>query len=241
VGRREDAGLGIEDLRVTCGGVPVLRGITLHVPRGATAALVGRNGAGKTTTLRAVMGLVPAASGRILLDGEPLGVLPAHLRSRRGIGYAPEDRQLVSALTVEENLLLPAEAGRLGPAAAAVRLGRVYALLPECAAMRSRPAGTLSGGQQKLVALARAIAAATRLLLLDEPFQGLAPPLAARCAEALQALRRDDPGLAVLVTESTPRLLERLDPDVHLLERGEIAAAAGNGRGGTAGERCPPP
>src|SRR5699024_4390663 len=129
---------------VALGGVRILRGVGLSVPEGATVALVGRNGAGKTTTLRAIMGLAKRADGVLTLGGTRLGRLPAHRRARLGIGYAPEDRRMVSTLTVEDNLLLPAHACGLDGAARATGLERVYALLPELPALRNRRAGSLS-------------------------------------------------------------------------------------------------
>lgn len=216
--------LNVEGLRVDLGGVAVLRGITFRVPRGATVAIVGRNGAGKTTTLRAIMGLLPVAGGTIVLDGRALTPLPPHARPRQGIGYAPEDRQMIAALTVEDNLRLPAQACRFGAARTTTRLEQVYALLPELRAWRARFAGTLSGGQQRLVALGRALMTASRLLLLDEPFQGIAPALAARCTAVLEGLRRDEPDLSILIAESNLVWVEALAEAAYTIERGQLAA-----------------
>ncbi len=198
-------------------GVAVLRGIALEVPRGGLVALVGRNGAGKTTTLRSVMGLLPAAGGRIRLDGTDLGPLAAHQRARLGIGYVPEDRRLIGALTVTDNLLLPAWAARLEQPAA--RLERVYRLMPEVEALAGRRAAQLSGGQQKLVATARALMIATRLLLLDEPFEGLAPALGEKLAATIHGAREE--GLSILVAESDVKRVAFVDR-TYTLERGEI-------------------
>ena len=214
--------LSVEALSVEIAGVQVLRGVGFALAPGATLALVGRNGAGKTTTLRALMGLVPTAAGRLVLDGTPLDPVPAHDRPSLGIGYAPEDRRLFSAFTVEENIRLPAEVARLPDATVKERLEAVYEILPELAVLAGRPAGSVSGGQGKMVALGRALMIGTRLVLLDEPFQGLAPALAQRYAEALSRLRSTRPDVALLVTESNPALLAGFTEDGLLIERGEV-------------------
>jgi len=214
--------LTVDGLRVNLGGVPVLRGISFSVARGTTVAIVGRNGAGKTTTLRAVMGLTPAAGGAITLEDRPITGLPAFRRPHLGVGYAPEDRQMISALTVENNVLLPAQACRFEAERAAARLVQIYSLLPELKAWRLRTAGTLSGGQQRLVALGRAAMTASRFLILDEPFQGIAPALAARYADVVHALRRADAGLSILIAESSLASVAPLADTTYALERGQL-------------------
>ena len=211
--------LALEGVHVTINAFPILRGVTLSVPPGRVVGLVGRNGAGKTTTLKSVMGLVPVHAGRIRFAGRDLVRTPAYMRARLGIGYMPEDRRLVGALTVEENLLLPLWAVGDGRAD---RLTLAYRLIPEVRAMAGRRAAELSGGQQKLVAMARALVTGTRLLLLDEPFEGLAPGLARRLGEVIRGLRGQ--GIAVLVAESDPRRVEELADAVFIIERGEIVA-----------------
>jgi branched-chain amino acid transport system ATP-binding protein len=186
--------------------------------------LIGRNGAGKTTTLRSIMGLLPLENGRILLDDLDLATVPSHDRARLGIGYAPEDRRLISEFSVEDNLLLPAVALRFGNAERRRRLDEVFALLPEVAAFRQRSGGVLSGGQGKMVALGRALMVGTRYVLLDEPFQGLAPALALSYADTLVRLRKSRPELGLLVTESTPRLLDKIVDHSLVIERGEVSA-----------------
>lgn len=207
-------------------GAHVLRNVSLEVPAGETIGLAGHNGAGKTTTLRAVMG-VARSRGEILLDGKPINRLQPAERARRGIGYAPEDRRLITALNVVENLRLPAEIRAFPAAEIERRLDAVREVLPELKALERRPAGLLSGGQQKMAALGRALMAGDRLLLLDEPFQGLAPVLARRYAEALRTLRWQRPELAILITESNPALLAPLTRQVYIIERGEIVASEG--------------
>jgi ABC-type branched-subunit amino acid transport system ATPase component len=199
----------------------VLRGLSLDVPKGQTVGLVGHNGAGKTTTLRAVMGLL-RSRGRVLMDGKEVDAWAPAKRARHGTGYVPEDRRLISSLTVAENLRLPAEACGASAAEVDRRLAAACALLPELNALVPRPAGVLSGGQQKMVALGRALMIGHRLLLLDEPFQGLAPVLARRYAEALASLRQYRPDTAILITESNPVLLTSLVERMYTIERGEI-------------------
>ena len=147
------------------------------------AGLIGRNGAGKTTLMKSIMGLLKQSSGTIAFDGADLLAAKTHARTRLGIGYMPEDRRLIPDLTVEENVLVPAWAAHLADAAA--RLEKVYRLIPELREFAPRKGSQLSGGQQKLVALGRALMCGTRLLLLDEPFEGVAPALAQRLAEVV--------------------------------------------------------
>ena len=170
-----DALLEIEDLHVTIQSMEALRGFSLAIAPREMTGLIGRNGAGKTTLMRTIMGHLPPVRGTLRFAGEDLRKVARHARAARGIGYMPEDRQLVPELTVEENILLPTWVTRSlnGPE----RLAFVYGILPEVAEMRGRKALLLSGGQQKLVALCRALTVGTRLLLLDEPFEGVAPAL----------------------------------------------------------------
>ncbi len=158
--------LSVQRLIVRLGGLSVLRSLSLEVPAGGIVGLVGRNGAGKTTTLRSIMGLVPVVSGNVILDGQELVRLPPFERGRLGIGYMPEDRRLIGSLTVKDNLLVPAWGQ--GRRDADERWDAVATLLPEVAALGRRQASQLSGGQQKLVALGRALFCAHRLLLLDD-------------------------------------------------------------------------
>ena len=215
--------LELDGVSVDIAGAPVLRAVHLRVPPGGRVALIGRNGAGKTTTLRAIMGLLAPRAGRISIDGRDATAVPAHHRARLGIGYAPEERRLFGSFSVRENMLLPAEVLGLDRAEIDRRLTAVFTLLPELKDLAGRPAAGLSGGQGKMVALGRALMVGTRAVLLDEPFQGLAPALALRYAEALGRLREALPDVAILITESNPELLRPLVEQSYVIERGEIA------------------
>ena len=220
--------LSFAQVNVSIAGAQVLRNVSFALPAGATAALIGRNGAGKTTVARTVMGFTQA-TGSIKLAAKELGSVAPHERPAFGIGYAPEDRRLFSSFTVEENILLPARVAKLDQSESQRRLDRAYGVLPELAELRHRPAGSVSGGQGKMVALGRALMLGTSLVILDEPFQGLAPVLAQRYAEALRRLRAQDPDITLLVTESNPKLLDAFADTVLSIERGEISVVrAGN-------------
>ncbi len=211
--------LKVENLSVAIQSVQILRGVSLHVPAGTMAALVGRNGAGKTTLMKSVMGLLKKSSGRIESAGTDLSKVETHKLAALGIGYMPEDRRLIPDLSVEENLLVPAWAQRLPEGAA--RLNRVYELIPELRAFASRKGSQLSGGQQKLVALGRAIVCGTGLLLLDEPFEGVAPALAHRLVQVIASLKKE--GMAVLLSESDLQHSERMVDRVFTIDRGVVS------------------
>jgi branched-chain amino acid transport system ATP-binding protein len=211
--------LELDHLQVHLFGIPVLRGISLQIAEGETCGIVGRNGAGKTTTMRSIMGLCEIQEGRILIDGENVTGMKGHERAAMGVGYVPEDRRLIPGLTAEENVLLPAWVNRVDEARS--RLARLYEVIPEAADFADRPAMALSGGQQKMVALARAMMTGHRLLLLDEPFEGLAGALAHRVATAVREMQAQE-GIAVLVAESDLKLAKLLAERVVTLERGEL-------------------
>jgi branched-chain amino acid transport system ATP-binding protein len=208
--------LQIEGIHVSIQSVLALRGLTLTVADGTMVGLVGRNGAGKTTLMRTVMGHLTPSQGRITFDGHDLSKLPRHARAALGIGYMPEDRGLVPELTVEENILVPVW---VNPALAVdERLALVYRVLPELTEMRQRRALLLSGGQQKLVALARALAVGTRLLLLDEPFEGVAPALLRRLADVIATLKGSS--VSVLMSQSDLNHSRSLLDAEFVIERG---------------------
>lgn len=221
--------LNLDNVDVSIEGVRVLRNVSCSIAERKTTVLIGRNGAGKTTTLRAIMGLLRLDSGTIRLDDDDLDKAPAHHRARAGIGYAPEDRRLVAEMSVEENIKLPGLALKLSSSELKHRLDEVYTLLPQLHEMRERPGGGVSGGQGKMVALGRALILARKVLLLDEPFQGLAPALALDYARTLGELRKHRPGLALLITESSPALLDKIADTTLQIERGEVLTKSAHG------------
>ena len=213
--------LDIDDVVVEIQSMPALRGFSMRLPKGAMASLVGRNGAGKTTLMRTIMGHLKPARGVIRYEGADLAAQPRHGRAALGIGYMPEDRGLVPQLTVEENILLPLwVATHLDRNA---RLEFVYDVIGELREMRDRKALLLSGGQQKLVALGRALAIGTKCLLLDEPFEGIAPALSERLAEVLASLKGKD--LTLLMVQSDMNHSRGLVDVEFTIERGANIAA----------------
>ncbi|MBN7807857.1 MULTISPECIES: ABC transporter ATP-binding protein [Agrobacterium] len=201
---------------------PVLRNVTISIPPASTTALIGRNGAGKTSVLRTIMGFMKVTDGDVQFDGRPLLSTPAHHRARLGIGYAPEDRRLNGSFTLEGNLRFPGEVLGLSDAEIGKRLEGIYEVMPELKELSSRPAAGLSGGQGKMVALGRALMIGTKVILLDEPFQGLAPVLAQRYASALRKLRDVNRDVALVITESNPSLLRGFADNSYVIERGEV-------------------
>ena len=214
--------LTLDAIKVDIQSVQVLRGFSMEVAGGSMVGLIGRNGAGKSTTLRAIMGHLPLKAGSIRFDNQDLAALPRHARAALGIGYMPEDRGLVPELTVEENILVPVWASK--NLQAAERLDFVYGVLPELKDMRERRALLLSGGQQKLVALARALAIGSRLLLLDEPFEGVAPALSERLSEVIAGLSGS--AISVLIAQSDLNHSKNLLNAEVVIERGENLQAA---------------
>jgi len=214
--------LKIDHVSASIAGNTVLRGISTEFNAGQLLAVVGRNGAGKTTLLRAIMGLLPLSAGTIAMNGEDLSRVPAHRRTSLGIGYAPEDRVMYPTFSVEENLRLPCDVLGLDVTEIDQRLARVLEVVPQLREMLPRSGSALSGGQGNMAALGRALMVGTRLILLDEPFQGLAPVLANQYAESLRKLHQIAPELCIVVTESNRSLLRDLPDATLILERGEL-------------------
>jgi branched-chain amino acid transport system ATP-binding protein len=212
--------LRVIDLHVRYGEMEAVRGVSFEVHAGEAVGLLGANGAGKTTILKTVMGLVPASAGRVELDGRPLTSHRAWERARRGIAWVPEGRRLFSGFTVEENLRAGAY-HRVDREAVIGDLGRVFALFPTLATRRTQLAKTLSGGEQQMCAIGRALMGAPRLLLIDEASLGLAPIVARRVFAAIASLVRD--GLTMLLVEQNARQALRTVGRAYVLEAGRIA------------------
>ncbi len=208
--------LEIENLVVEIQSMPALRGFSMQVTRGTMVSIVGRNGAGKTTLMRSIMGHLKPTQGTVQFEGADLAPRPRHARAALGIGYMPEDRCLVPQLTVEENILLPLWVARDVDRKA--RLDFVYDVIGELVTMRDRKALLLSGGQQKLVALGRALGIGTKCLLLDEPFEGIAPALSERISDVLASLKGK--GLTVLMSQSDLNHSHTLFDAEFVIERG---------------------
>lgn len=214
--------LKINQLSVDYGSVSAVRNASLDIAQGESIGLLGHNGAGKTTTMRAIMGLLPISKGSIRFLDNEFGALRTDLRVQKGIGYSPEDRRMIGGMSVEDNLCLPTLACQMNAATRSERLERVFHLVPELKDLRKRLSGSLSGGQQRMVALGRALVVGSKLLLLDEPFQGLAPVLARRYAETLSRLREQDAGVAILISEINQSLIRDLVQRTYTINRGEI-------------------
>jgi branched-chain amino acid transport system ATP-binding protein len=214
--------LTLEAVSARIAGITVLHGISATLAQGAMVAIVGRNGAGKTTLLRLIMGFLPKHGGRVLLEGRDLAAVPARDRARLGFGYAPEDRVMFPTFSVEENLRFPCEVIGMARSAIDARLAETLAIVPELEPMLPRSGAALSGGQGKMAALGRAIMAGDRMVLLDEPFQGLAPVLARQYAQSLRRLQAARPQSCVVITESNRGLLKDLPGLTLVLERGEV-------------------
>jgi branched-chain amino acid transport system ATP-binding protein len=210
--------LAVDGLAVQFGESRVLHGATFAVEEGGTTALLGRNGAGKTTTLRAILGLVPHR-GRVRLDGEDVGGLPAHAVVQRRVGYVPENRDVFAGLTVAENLRLAERDGR-------PRYDLVYEVFPDLHPRGAQRAGTLSGGQQQMLAIARALLNPNRILLIDEPTKGLAPAVVARVVDVLARIGRE---VTILLVEQNLAAARRLAERAIVLDQGRVVYAGSLG------------
>jgi branched-chain amino acid transport system ATP-binding protein len=211
--------LALENLQVAYGGIRAVKGIDLEVKEGELVCLIGANGAGKTTTLKAITGLVRAAAGRILYEGAELGGLRVHDIARRGLALVPEGRGVFAQLTIEENLAMGAYS-RGDRGAIAADVDRAFTLFPRLKERRSQVAGTLSGGEQQMLAIARALMSRPRLLLLDEPSMGLAPLMVERIFEVIRSISSE--GVTLLLVEQNARLALEVSHRGYVLEGGAV-------------------
>ncbi len=211
--------LEVQDLSVRYGAVQALRDVSLHVDRGEIVSIIGGNGAGKTTLMRAISGLVPM-TGRIGFDGAALQGVASHRRVRAGVAHVPEGRQVFPDQTVEDNLLLGAYARRVGRAVIDREIDRCLTLFPRLRERRTQLAGTMSGGEQQMLAISRALLSEPKLLLLDEPSLGLAPMIVAEVFTIMGQLRRD--GMTILVVEQMAHQALALCDRAYVLETGQV-------------------
>jgi branched-chain amino acid transport system ATP-binding protein len=208
--------LDVEDLHAFYGASHVVQGISFSVGQGEAVALMGRNGVGKTSTLKSIMGMETRTQGTIRFDGKPLAGLPSHVRAARGLGYVPEERAVFPQMSVEENIRIGALLHDRGDQEGC--LDRAYGLFPILRERRVQMAGTLSGGQQKMLALARAIALKPKLLMVDEPSEGLMPANVELITHAL--LEATHEGLTILVVDSSFDLIRPLCTRLYAMDRG---------------------
>lgn len=207
--------LKIENLHGYYGESHALQGVSLEVNEGETITLLGRNGAGKTTTLRAIIGILDDRRGSIKLRGEEIINLPSYKIGRAGVGYVPEERGIFATLTVEENLLLPPRVADGG-----MSLDEIYALFPNLLERRTSPGTKLSGGEQQMLAMARILRTGARLLLLDEPTEGLAPVIIQRIGEVIVMLRSK--GFTIILVEQNFRFAAKLADRHYVMEDGHV-------------------
>jgi len=211
--------LSVDNIRSAYGRIEVLHGVTLQVDAGEIVTLIGANGAGKTTLMHAISGVQPITGGAIRFEGRSIERLPAHLRVAAGISQVPEGRQVFDPLSVSDNLRLGAWSRRSTDLK--LDLARIYALFPMLEAFWEMPAGTLSGGQQQMLAIGRALMARPRLLLLDEPSMGLAPKLVDHVVAVIRSLKEE--GLTILLVEQNAGAALEIADRAYVLETGKVA------------------
>jgi branched-chain amino acid transport system ATP-binding protein len=210
----------VEDVHTYYGKSHILHGVSLTVGKGEVVGLMGRNGVGKSTTLKTIMGLVHPEQGKVLLEGEPVAGLPAHKLARLGIAYVPEDRRIFRLLTVMENLRTGLDRHGVSEARKQELLDKVFAYFPVLAERRSQAGGTLSGGEQQMLAIARAMMLEPKIILLDEPTEGLMPRMVSQIREIIEALHRE--GVAILLVEQNVPLTLAASQRVYIMEKGVV-------------------
>jgi branched-chain amino acid transport system ATP-binding protein len=211
--------LELRQLNVSYGGIRAVRDLDLHVGHGELVSLIGANGAGKSTTLRAICGLVPIAGGDILYDGKSIAGTPSYMLVRQGLVMVPEGRGIFGQLTIEENLAMGGYS-RKDMAEIARDKEKVFSLFPRLAERRSQSAGTLSGGEQQMLAMGRAMISRPRLLLLDEPSMGLAPLMVEKIFEVVRGIAAD--GVTILLIEQNARLALEVSQRGYVMESGQL-------------------
>ena len=212
--------LAVEDIHTYYGKSHILHGVSMEVGNGEVVGLLGRNGVGKSTTLKAVAGLVHPSGGEVRFEGRPITRLPAHRVARLGIGYVPEERRIFRLLTVTENLRTGLDRRGVTTAKKKELLEKVYAYFPVLAERRSQPGGTLSGGEQQMLAIARAIMLEPKIILLDEPTEGLMPRMVSQIREIIEVLHREH--VAVLLVEQNVPLTLEASQRIYILEKGVV-------------------
>jgi branched-chain amino acid transport system ATP-binding protein len=216
--------LAVEDIDAFYGDARILHGLSLTIEAGETVCLLGRNGRGKTTTLKAILGLVPARRGRIVFDGADITRLPTHRIGRRGVAWVPDNRRIFPTLTVERNLAMALNRALPRTSGEPWHLARVYQRFPILDRLRHRPGEHLSGGEAQLVAIARALLMHPKLVLLDEPSQGLAPRIVEDIMAVIQEMR--DEGVAILLVEQNSTLALSIADRVYVIDDGRIVHAS---------------
>jgi branched-chain amino acid transport system ATP-binding protein len=210
----------VEGIHTYYGKSHILHGVSLTVGRGEVVALIGRNGVGKSTTLKAVMGLVPPSEGEVRLAGSSIRGLPPHRIARLGIGYVPEERRIFRLLSVIENLRTGLDRHGVDDARKKELLGLVFERFPVLAERRNQPGGTLSGGEQQMLAIARAMMLEPKVILLDEPTEGLMPRMVSQIRDIIELLHRQ--GVAILLVEQNVPLTLEASERVYFMEKGEV-------------------
>ncbi len=210
----------VEDVHTYYGKSHILHGVTLEVAPGEVVGLLGRNGVGKSTTLKTIMGLVQPSHGTVLLDGNAITGLPAHKLARLGIGYVPEDRRIFRLLTVMENLRTGLDRHGVTDEKNKALLDKAFAFFPVLAERRNQPGGTLSGGEQQMLAIARAMMLEPKIILLDEPTEGLMPRMVSQIRQIIDVLHRD--GVAILLVEQNVPLTLESSQRVYIMEKGVV-------------------
>ena len=212
--------LQVEDIHTYYGKSHILSGVSLEVGHAEVVGLLGRNGVGKSTTLKAIAGLVHPSAGRVVFNGRPITNMPAHRLARLGIGYVPEDRRIFPLLTVTENLRTGLDRHGVTPTRKKELLDKVYGYFPVLAERRNQAGGTLSGGEQQMLAIARAMMLEPKIILLDEPTEGLMPRMVTQIHQIIDALHRE--GVAILLVEQNVPLTLEASQRIYIMEKGAI-------------------